>query len=41
MSITKQKRYSNEELQHFEALLLEKLDTANKELDAIQQALRG
>lgn len=41
MSVTKQKRYSSEELQHFEALLLEKLDTANKELDAIQQALRG
>lgn len=41
MSAHKQKRYSDSELQEFEALLLEKLDSAHKELDAIQQVLGG
>ncbi len=41
MPQTKQKRYSSEELQAFEAVIITKLDKANKELGVMLGSLSG
>ena len=41
MPYTKQKKYSSEELQAFEAIIIKKLNKANKELGAMLGSLSG